>query len=993
MTGAIEEFISRSARLEGTIVHERPIWNNLASRDAIRHYCYGTSDGNPLWLDPSYGRASRYGRNLAPPGFVCSVLYPFLHGAPTEAPLLSLIGSISVEWDTRIFEGDSIQAEARQGTVSASFDRAGRAIAFVPAETTYTNQDDVVVAKASGTMVRIEPRGEDRFLDRSPSSYSPLQLAAMDRALRGEHRSGTHSPSRGASRAGTALPAMMRGPLSIGDLICWQAGIGPSYRAGSLGYFDALQSPHTTVRNPITGWPLKYSQQHEDFRMAAQRGMPAPFDNSLMRFAWIIPMLTDWMGDDAFLRKLTIETGLPLIYGDTTWYRAVIARDEPDPGRKVRRLELYISGVNQIGQTTTTGSATLELPFEEIPHSQPPADIGTRVAETLPAAVMDRIEAQVAARPHAAAIIFEGKETSFAELLRTAKAIDEQVRATAGEAGASLVAVLFERSTDAIAAILAALRMNAAFLCIDSSEPAVRVREILETAQPDLILTDSRNAGRVPTYAGEVQPPLIVWTGVPSPMPETETEKPLDPALEADRKDANELAYVMTTSGSMGRPRCVAVKHSSFRQYVEVLTETFGYAPGDRVLHTASLSFSAAIRQTFGALCNGSAIILASNAERRDPALLFHLMQHHGVTVWDTVPTAWQSAIDFLCTFRPEERELLLSNELRSILLTGEPLKWRTPRMWREMGGRGEVFNLYSQTEAAGTVAAYQLPPQLGADHDVVPVGHPLSDCEILFEADEATGEQEICVSSPRLASGYLGDPEATAEEFPNRPFHERGYRRTGDTGYLTPDGVLAVSGRLGLVTKIRGQQVNLAAIERVISARPKIADAAVACHEWQNSRQLVAYVVSSEQDAGLEEDLRQAVLEALGSAAVPTHIMFLRQLPLNRSNKLDRSRLAMPAAWAASEDAAVDVGTEPQVRESIAEIVSELFCKTLSRSTIGSGKNFFALGGNSLMATRIVAQIRKAFSIEFPMRSFFETPTVEGVSEAIEVRLLQDLE
>lgn len=987
MSGAIEEFISRSARLAGTVVNERPIWNSLVSRDAIRHYCYGTSDGNPLWLDPAHGRASRYGRNLAPPGFVCSVLYPFLHGAPTEASLLSLIGSISVEWNTRIFEGDSIRAEARQGTVSASLDRAGRAIAFVPAETTYTNQDDVVVARASGTMVRIEPRGEDRFLDRSPSAYSPLQLAAMDRALRGEHRSGTHSPSRSASRAGTALPAMMRGPLSIGDLICWQAGIGPSYRAGSLGYFDALTSPHTTVRNPVTGWPLKYSQQHEDFRMAAQRGMPAPFDNSLMRFAWIIPMLTDWMGDDAFLRKLTIETGLPLIYGDTTWYRAVIAREEPDPDRQVRQLELYVSGVNQLGQTTTTGSAIVELPIGVSQPGRRPAETRSAVAEPLPLPVLDRIEAQAAARPDAAAIVFEDREISFAELLRTAKAMDAQVRMNAGLADASLVAVLFERSPDAIAAILAALRMKAAFLFIDPGEPAARIREILETARPDLIFTDTHNAGRVPTDAGTVQLPHIVWTGLSAQGPDA------DPDGERDRADANELAYVLTTSGSMGRPRCVAVRDSSFRLYVEVLTETFGYTRDDRTLHTASLSFSAAIRQTFGALCNGSTIILASEAERRDPALLFHLMQRQGVTVWDTVPTAWQSAIDFLLSFDAEGRERLLANRLRSILLTGEPLKWRTPRMWREMGGRGEVFNLYSQSEAAGTVAAYQLPRELGPDHDVVPVGRPLSDCEILFEPDEATGEQEICVSSPRLASGYIGDPEATIDEFPNRPFHERGYRKTGDTGHLTPEGLLSVSGRLSLVTKIRGQQVNLAAIERVISARPKIAAAAVACHDWQNSRQLVAYVVSGGDDAALEEDLRQAVLEALGPAAVPTLVMFVQHLPLNRSNKLDRSRLPVPAAWTASEEALPNGDADPQVRASIRDLVSELFCRTLSRSTIGTGKNFFALGGNSLMATRIVAQIRKAFAIEFPMKTFFDTPTVEGVSDAIERLLLQELE
>jgi amino acid adenylation domain-containing protein len=989
MSTGVEELISKSARLAGQIVHERPIWNSVASTDAIRHYCYGTSDGNPLWLDPSYGRNSRHGRNLAPPGFICSVLYPFLHGAPTEAPLFSLIGSISVEWHSRIFEGDSITAEARQGAVTASFDRAGRGIAIVPAETIYRNQQDAIVAKANGTMVRIEPRGNDRFLDRTPSSYTPAQIAAMDRALRCEHRSGEYSPAPRASMPGTSLPIMMCGPLSIGDLICWQAGIGPSYRAGSLGYFDALKSPHTTVLNPVTGWPLKYSQQHEDFMMAAQRGMPAPFDNSLMRFAWIIPMLTDWIGDAGFLRQLTIETGLPLIYGDTTWYRAVIWAEKHDRSRELRQLELRITGVNQLGQTTTTGSAILELPLDEVYVTRRSVPLRNQASENLPARVFSRILAQATSRPSATAIVFQDKQISFEDLLRTSNSIAHHLRTNAEKRNIKLVALVFERSVDAIASILAVMRLEAAFLCIDPNDPADRVREILNTARPDIILADRENAERMRTNAVDVPAPLAVWNERVSPAL---ANSPTSVEV-IHRDEANELAYVMTTSGSLGRPKCVAVSSPSFHKYIDTLGQTFGYVVEDRLLHTASLSFSASIRQTFGALCNGSTIVLASEAERRDPALLFELMRRQAVTVWDTVPTAWQAAIDFLETFSQEEKARLMSNSLRSILLTGEPLKWRTPRMWREAGGRGRVFNLYSQTETAGTVAAYELPDKLGSDNDVVPVGRPLSDCEILFESDEVTGEQEICVSSPRLAAGYLGDPESTMDEFPNRPFHECGYRKTGDTGYLTHDGLLSINGRLGLVTKIRGQQVSLVAVERVIGARPGIIDAAVACHEWQNSKQLVGYIVSRQDGPKLEEDVRQSVLEALGPAAVPTELVFLDRLPVTKSNKLDRSKLPPPAEWAPSEKVSADGLSEADVLASISEIVSEIFCRTLSRTAVGPERNFFALGGNSLMATRIVAQIRKAFAIEFSMKSFFDNPTIDGVSMAVEVLLLQELE
>lgn len=991
MTPAIAEFMARSALLEGRVVHERPVWNSLASSDAIRHYCYGTSDGNPLWLDPGYGRDSCHGRTLAPPGFICSVLYPFLHGAPVEVPLLSLIGSISVEWHAHVYEGDSLSAEARQGAVSASYDRAGRAIAIVPAETLYRNQQGAVVATANGTMVRIEPRGEDRFLARSPSGYSPGERHAMDRALRRERRSGDLSPSRGASMVGTSLPVMMRGPLSIGDLICWQAGIGPSYRAGSLGYFDALQSPHTSVFNPVTGWPLKYSQQHEDFMMAAQRGMPAPFDNSLMRFAWIIPMLTDWMGDGGFLRRLTIETGLPLIYGDTTWYRAVIWGETLEPGKGLRQLDLRITGVNQLGQTTTTGSAVVELPLQNKRAGARPAGTKSASPAEAPPAVFRRIAEQAASRPDATAILCDGHRVSFAGLLSTSGAMAHAMRSIVAKAPPSLVGLVFDRSPDAIAAALAVMQSDAAFLFIDPGEPDLRIQELLRTARPDVLLADRRNADRLRRNLGGSGAHVVIWDG----MGASPTANPAPAELQSIEgmacDETRRLAYVMTTSGSSGRPKCVAVSMASFGRYADMLGKVFGYSQEDRVLHTASLSFSAAIRQTFGPLCNGAAIVLATEAERRDPGLLFQLMKAQRVTVWDTVPSVWQAATEFLAAVDADERARLLPDCLRSTMLTGEPLKWRTVRMWRAVGGQGKVHNLYSQTETAGTVAAYLLPEDPGPDTEIVPVGQPLGDCEIVLELDEATGEQEICVSSERLASGYLGDAEATIDEFPNRPFHETGFRRTGDTGRMTQDGLLLVTGRLGLVTKIRGQQVSLEAVERVLRAQPDVRDAAAACHDWQNARQLVAYVVGH-HDLGAQEDaLRRAVLDALGPAAVPAAIIGLDQLPLTKSGKLERSGLPRPGEWSLT-DASADGLSASGVLDSIRDVVSEIFCRTLSRNEVRPDRDFFSLGGNSLMATRIVAQIRKAFSIAFPMKSFFDEPTIDGVSKAVEALLLQDL-
>ncbi len=135
MDDRIDLFYEQTRLLNGQEIVERPQWNTLASADAIRHFAYGTSDDNPLWLEEAYAAATPHGSLLAPPAFVCSVLYPFLHGAAVDAPLASLIGEISVDWFRDIRVGDRLRATCRQTDVTETLDRRGRRIFLVQAET------------------------------------------------------------------------------------------------------------------------------------------------------------------------------------------------------------------------------------------------------------------------------------------------------------------------------------------------------------------------------------------------------------------------------------------------------------------------------------------------------------------------------------------------------------------------------------------------------------------------------------------------------------------------------------------------------------------------------------------------------------------------------------------------------------------------------------------------------------------------------------------
>jgi len=355
----IDEFITKTREMTGKEVREREPWNTEASADAIRHFAYGTDDGNPLWLDPDYAAKSRFGKLAAPPAFLVSVLYPILHGAAMDVPLSSLIGGLEFEWFLPIFAGDRLRARAVQTDMYEKKSKSGRRLVFVISETTYWNQDDAVVAKAIGTMIRATQVGTELLSDQPIHHCSSKELEDIDGAMKAEKSTGNEPLYWEDVSVGEEIPAMVRGPLTIGDMVCWNAGLGPSYKAGRLGYLDLLKAPHGAVRNPITGWSVKFSQQHEDFNLAAQRGMAGPFDNGVMRFAWVSPLVTNWMGEGGFLRKLYVQVRTPNIYGDVTWYRGKVVGKVPD-GEPVVKVE--ITGVNQAGETTTQGSAEVVLP-------------------------------------------------------------------------------------------------------------------------------------------------------------------------------------------------------------------------------------------------------------------------------------------------------------------------------------------------------------------------------------------------------------------------------------------------------------------------------------------------------------------------------------------------------------------------------------------------------------------------------------------------------
>jgi acyl dehydratase len=354
----IDSWVAATRALTGTTVEERKPWIETVTEDAIRHFAYGTDDRNPLWFDPAVGEATRWQGQIAPPAFIFAHRYPILHGAPMKAPLASLIGGVEAEFERPICPGDRLRSEPRQKDFYEKRNKDGRRLNFVISEITYRNQQGERVATARGTMIMATQVGLQTMMEHKIAHYSAADLADLERRWRAEFRRGAEPLHFQDVAVGTAIPEIVRGPFAIGDLVAWSAAIGPSYKAGSWGYLDLTGAMHTAMFNPVTGFPVKYSQQHEDFHMAAGRGMPAPFDNGVMRFAWVAPLITNWMGYAGWMRRLSVQVRRPGLYGDLTTYTGEVTGKDAERGS----VTIRISGRRQDGLETTTGEAEVTLP-------------------------------------------------------------------------------------------------------------------------------------------------------------------------------------------------------------------------------------------------------------------------------------------------------------------------------------------------------------------------------------------------------------------------------------------------------------------------------------------------------------------------------------------------------------------------------------------------------------------------------------------------------
>jgi acyl dehydratase len=339
-------------------------WNTEASPDAVRHFCWGLGDENPLFCDPAYGAESQWGAALAPGCFLYTIDTTVV--APKLRGIQWLYGGTDWEWYVPIRHRDSFTVRAR--LLDAVEKQGGKAKSFIiqTGEVLYTNQRGELVCRALGHTART-PRakaaGGLKYEAREPHAYTPDELESIAHAIESEELRGAIPRYWEEVEVGSDVQPMLKGPLNITDMICWYSGGGHSYQAHRRATMHRKRHPADAYINPKTGAQDSAARGHAESAMAREVGMPGGYDVGPQRISWMGQLMTNWMGDAGFLRSLKVSVRRPNIFGDVSWCRGRIVNKRVEDRAHLVDLELSVE--NQLSEVTAKGTAIVALPSRE----------------------------------------------------------------------------------------------------------------------------------------------------------------------------------------------------------------------------------------------------------------------------------------------------------------------------------------------------------------------------------------------------------------------------------------------------------------------------------------------------------------------------------------------------------------------------------------------------------------------------------------------------
>jgi amino acid adenylation domain-containing protein len=568
------------------------------------------------------------------------------------------------------------------------------------------------------------------------------------------------------------------------------------------------------------------------------------------------------------------------------------------------------------------------------------------------------------------AVVSGDARITYGELCARARRLARRLRAH-GVGPEVRVGIYAEKSVEMMVGILAVLKAGGAYVPLDPSYPADRVAYMLEDASVSVLLTQAMLA--------DVLPPARAKVLFLDPMAGAED------GAEEDGHDAaapENLAYVVYTSGTTGRPKGVQITHRSLVSQYLAWEDAYGLRERATThLQMAAFSFDVFSGDLARALCSGGTLVLCPREVLLDPAALYALMRREGVDTAEFVPAVLRSLLDHL-------DEAGGSLDFMRLVIAGSD-SWYADEyrdLLRRIGTGTRCVNSYGVAECTIDSTYFEARALEGGKEVLVPIGRPFANSETYIVDRHLRPVPvgvpgELYLSGAGLGRGYLNQPALTARKFVPHPFGltpgARLYRTEDRARYLA-DGNIEFLGRADNQIKIRGLRIEPGEVEAVLQQHPEVHQAVVrAWDEAPGRRRLVAYLVESPSGEVRRDELRAFLREQLPEYMVPSIFVGVDALPLTPAGKVDRAALTPPAA----ADAAVP-WTEP--RTPVEAAVADVWSEVLGAGRVGADDDFFAMGGHSLLAIRVASRLGTIFPAEFPLRAVFECPTVEGMARTV---------
>jgi pyochelin synthetase len=560
-------------------------------------------------------------------------------------------------------------------------------------------------------------------------------------------------------------------------------------------------------------------------------------------------------------------------------------------------------------------------------------------------------------------------EHSYQDIFSLSNRLAHKLRHQLGVARGEVVAVCLPKGRQQIVAVQAILSAGGSYVPLMQQWPQNRKDHVLERCRCRYLINLD---GDISSYSDNTLTALKVDSESLLEFPES--------ALNSVQS-FEDTAYILFTSGSTGAPKGVELDHLGPANTIDDINRRFSVRSDDRILGLSDLSFDLSVYDIFGTIAVGATLVLPQEGDQQDPAAIFNLVQQHQVTVWNSVPALAQLMVDYLALTKQEVRL-----PMRLMMFSGDWIPLGLPKALSEYCD-ADLYSLGGATEASIWSIYYPI-KESHTSWKSIPYGFPLANqsmhvLDANLQARPSNVPGEIYIGGIGLAKSYWRDQAKTDAAFISHPVTGQRLYRTGDWGVRRAKGCIEFLGREDGQVKIRGFRIELGEIETVLNRHAEVKAAVVtAVGDKSESRQLCAFVVLNELDSSndaavYQEQLRVWLAQTVPSYMVPNRFIFLAQMPINATGKIDRKQLNK-----LSQDVAVV--KERTVQSPTTELeqhLATLWCSILRCDVVSRDDDFFQLGGTSFDAVRLMVAIKDELQVDLPLAALIQTPTLSEFS------------